>query len=118
MSLLRPSAPRLAMAAGLAGLLALGGCMGDPIPAQTPDFPIAAYPDWRTEDELYRFYPGDKLRVDVRTAPELSAELTIAPDGRVSLPTIGPVMASGKTGGSCRPASRKSTPTNCATRPW
>jgi protein involved in polysaccharide export with SLBB domain len=98
MSLLRPSAPRLAMAAGLAGLLALGGCMGDPIPAQTPDFPIAAYPHWRTDDELYRFYPGDKLRVDVRTAPELSAELTIAPDGRVSLPTIGPVMASGKTG--------------------
>jgi protein involved in polysaccharide export with SLBB domain len=79
----------------LSGLLA--GCLGDPLPAQSPDFAMTPYPDWRAEDQFYRFYPGDKFRVDVRTAPELSSEMTIAPDGRVSLPTIGPVMASGKT---------------------
>ncbi len=71
--------------------------MGDPLPAQTPDFSIATYPNWREEDQAYRFYPGDKFRMDVRTAPELSAELTIAPDGRITLPTIGPVMAAGQT---------------------
>ena len=73
--------------------------MGDPLPAQTPDFSIAAYPNWRESDQAYRFYPGDKFRMDVRTAPELSAELTIAPDGRITLPTIGPVMAAGQSVG-------------------
>lgn len=106
MSSLRPSAPPYLKAAwlkaaGLAGLAMAGGClsgcMGDPLPAQSPDFPIAAYPKWQGEDESYRFYPGDKFRIDVRTAPELSGELVIAPDGRVSLPTIGPIMASGLT---------------------
>jgi polysaccharide export outer membrane protein len=88
----RPSA-----LAVLAGLAALSGCMGDPVPAQSPDFPIASYPSWRINDTAYRFYPGDKFRMDVRTAPELSAELTIAPDGRIALPSVGPVMASGQT---------------------
>jgi len=101
MSLLRLSALNLAKAAGLAGLAVLcvlpGGCLGDPLPAQSPDFAVTAYPAWRAEDQFYRFYPGDKFRIDVRTAPELSAELTIAPDGRVTLPTIGPLMASGTT---------------------
>lgn len=92
MSGLRPSA-----IAGLAGLAALSGCMGDPVPAQSPDFPIASYPSWRADDDAYRFYPGDKFRLDVRTAPELSAELTIGPDGRITLPSVGPVMASGLT---------------------
>lgn len=82
---------------GFAALAALSGCVGDPLPAQSPDFPIASYPKWHEDDAAYRFYPGDKFRVDVRTAPELSAELTIAPDGRISLPTFGPVMASGQT---------------------
>ncbi len=88
---------RLSALLGLAGLAALSGCMGDPLPAQSPDFAVAAYPDWREEDQAYRFYPGDKFRMDVRTAPELSAELTIAPDGRITLPTIGPVMAAGQS---------------------
>ena len=88
---------RLSALSGLTGLAALSGCMGDPLPAQSPDFSIASYPAWREEDEAYRFYPGDKFRMDIRTAPELSAELTIAPDGRITLPTIGPVMAGGQT---------------------
>jgi protein involved in polysaccharide export with SLBB domain len=92
MSACRPSA-----LIGLAAAAALSGCLGDPVPAQSPDFPIASYPAWRQEDAAYHFYPGDKFRMDIRTAPELSAELTIAPDGRISLPSIGPVMASGLT---------------------
>ncbi len=88
---------RLSALSGLAGLAALTGCMGDPLPKQSADFPLSAYPAWKAEDDSYRFYPGDRFRVDVRTAPELSAELTIAPDGRIALPTIGPVMAAGQT---------------------
>ncbi|HVY88035.1 MAG TPA: polysaccharide biosynthesis/export family protein [Hyphomonadaceae bacterium] len=76
---------------------ALAGCMGDPLPKPSKDFAVATYPSWKAEDQSYRFYPGDKLRIDIRTAPELSGELTIAPDGRVSLANIGPVMAAGRT---------------------
>jgi polysaccharide export outer membrane protein len=68
-----------------------------PIPKQSAGFPIDKFPAWQAGDQAYRFYPGDKFRMDIRTAPELSTELTIAPDGRVALPTIGPVMAAGQT---------------------
>lgn len=91
------SGARLSALVGLLGLMALTGCLGDPVPVQSPDFPVASYPAWSQSDAAYRFYPGDTFRIDVRTAPELSAELIIAPDGRVTLPTIGPVMASGRT---------------------
>ncbi len=87
------SLSRLPVVSGLLGLAALAGCMGDPLPRQSPDFPQAAYAGWSAADSGYRFYPGDKLRVDFRTAPELSAEVTIAPDGRISLSPFGPVMA-------------------------
>lgn len=80
---------------GVAAAALLGGCMGDPTPRQSPNFPVQTYPAWSARDPAYRLYPGDKLRVDVRTAPELSADLTIAPDGRVTLPTLGPVMIGG-----------------------
>ena len=88
----RPSVLLAPLAAGL-----MSGCLGDPLPVPSADFAATAYPDWRAEDDFYRFYPGDRLRIDIRTAPELSAELTLAPDGRISLPLIGPVMASGRT---------------------
>ncbi len=88
---------RLSALSGAAGLAALSGCLGDPLPPQSADFPVASYPSWNTQNEAYRFYPGDRFRVDVRTAPELSGELTIAPDGRIALPTVGPVMAGGRT---------------------
>lgn len=83
--------------AGLAGLAVLGGCTTDPIPKPSAGFAQASFPGWRTQDEAYRFYPGDRFRMDIRTAPELSGEMTIAPDGRVALPTVGPLMAAGQT---------------------
>lgn len=43
--------------------------------------------------EPYRFYPGDQVEVTVFSAPELSRTVTIAPDGRIDLPLIDPVMA-------------------------
>ena len=92
----------LSVLTGVAGLVALSGCVGTPLPAQSADFPKASYPNWRAEDATYRFYPGDKFRVDVRTAPELSGEFTIAPDGRITLPTIGAIMAGGHTSGELK----------------
>lgn len=45
------------------------------------------------EDPPYLFAPGDRLGVIVHTAPELSRELVVAPDGRIHMPLAGSVMA-------------------------
>jgi protein involved in polysaccharide export with SLBB domain len=82
-------------AAAALALLALSGCMGDPVPRSAPAFRPEPFPTWTARDAGYRYYPGDQLRIDVRTAPELSADLTIGPDGRITLPTFGPVMVAG-----------------------
>ena len=42
---------------------------------------------------------GDTIRVSFTTAPELNQSQKIEPDGRVSLPLIGQVYATGKTTG-------------------
>lgn len=81
----------------LGGLIALAGCSSSPGPALAPAFKAAAYPQWTAKDADYRFWPGDKLRIDVRTAPELSGEATVAPDGRVALAQIGSVMAANRS---------------------
>ena len=58
---------------------------------------ITGHPDRSTRDAADRFDPGATFRIDVRTAPELSGELsgkrTIAPDGCVTLPHLSAVMA-------------------------
>jgi protein involved in polysaccharide export with SLBB domain len=78
--------------------------MGDPLPKPSPAFPQDRFPAWQAGDQGYRFFPGDKFRMDIRTAPELSAEMTVGPDGRISLPTIGPVMVAGQTAGQMKTA--------------
>ncbi|MEZ5937026.1 MAG: polysaccharide biosynthesis/export family protein [Hyphomonadaceae bacterium] len=85
---------------GLVGLALLSGCAsGRSQPAPPPASAVsgADFPNWSTRDPEYRFFPGDKLRLDVRTAPELSGDLTIAPDGRVTVPNMGAVMAANLT---------------------
>ncbi len=81
---------------------------------------MASYPKWQAEDEAYRFYPGDKFRMDVRTAPELSGELDGRP-GRPRRPArpSAAVMAGGHTVRETADiAWKKSTPTNCAIPRW
>jgi polysaccharide biosynthesis/export protein len=64
-----------------AALLALAGAAG----AQTT-----------TAD--YRLHPGDKLIVGVYDDPKLlPQEMVVAPDGRISYPMVGELMAGGKT---------------------
>ncbi|MCZ8086582.1 MAG: polysaccharide biosynthesis/export family protein [Brevundimonas sp.] len=92
--------------AGVAGA-SLVGCAAGPAvrgPAATnrpgtgqagfPDIPFA---DWTEAEPEYLLYPGDQLDVATPTAPELNRQVTLGPDGRISLPLIGQVMAADRT---------------------
>jgi polysaccharide export outer membrane protein len=74
-------------------LVLLAGCSGAPArpeaSAATP--PEAAPPE-------YLIGAGDTLNIFVFRAPELSApELTVRPDGRLSLPLVQDIQAAGRT---------------------
>lgn len=45
----------------------------------------------------YRLVTGDKLRVEVYKDPQLSQQLQIRPDGKITLPLVGDIPAAGKT---------------------
>jgi len=94
--------------------LALAGCGGRPLPHidllgvrdDPPPAPIEGgrrdfgnipYASWSDYEPPYRFYPGDELEVSLPTAPELTKTVTVQPDGRISLPLIGAVMAADRT---------------------
>ena len=69
------------------------------IHGQTPkaDFGDISYATWSDYEPPYRFYPGDEIEIGLPTAPELSKSVVVQPDGRVSLPLIGSVMAADRT---------------------
>src|SRR6185503_17099469 len=48
-------------------------------------------------DTEYRLGPEDVIHVFVYKEAELSTEVVVRPDGKVSLPLIGELVASGKT---------------------
>ncbi|QIE55867.1 polysaccharide export protein [Pikeienuella piscinae] len=50
-----------------------------------------------TEVDVYRFSPGDSVEVTVLEDPSLNRQVLILPDGRISLPIAGTVMAMGST---------------------
>src|SRR3982074_17327 len=47
--------------------------------------------------EEYRLGPGDKLRVEVYKDAQLSQSAQIRPDGKITMPLVGDVEASGRT---------------------
>jgi polysaccharide biosynthesis/export protein len=52
----------------------------------------------------YRIVPGDKLRIEVYKDAQLSQALQVRPDGKITLPFIGDVMAEGRTASELRDA--------------
>jgi polysaccharide export outer membrane protein len=61
------------------------------------NFSNIGYATWRDDEPPYRIYPGDVLDVSAPSAPELNRTVTVEPDGRISLPLIGVVMAADRT---------------------
>ena len=45
----------------------------------------------------YRLGAGDKLRVEVYKDPQLSQSVQVQPDGKITLPLVGDVVAVGRT---------------------
>jgi len=73
----------------------LAACTLVPEPSDT--FPEAPWQSQTLADPAYLLAPGDRLELTVYSAPELSRELTISPDGRLRLPLVEPVTAAGRT---------------------
>ena len=82
------SAGALTACSGVAGL---GG------PAQTPDFPDIAFADWTDAEPEYLVYPGDELDIQTPTAPELNRAVRVGPDGRITMPLVGQIMAADRS---------------------
>jgi polysaccharide export outer membrane protein len=54
--------------------------------------------NWRAESALgYRIGPGDVLKVVVWKHEELSTQVSVRPDGAISLPLVGDVLATGRS---------------------
>ncbi|WP_457756243.1 polysaccharide biosynthesis/export family protein [Thermodesulfatator indicus] len=51
----------------------------------------------KTEFDEYIIGPGDVLEIIVWKEPDFSRDITVRPDGRITLPLIDDVMAAGKT---------------------
>src|SRR5271165_5083017 len=57
----------------------------------------AQNPGFADRDARYRLQPEDKIEVQYRYTPEYNAQVSIQPDGFVSLPLIGDVKLAGMT---------------------
>ena len=78
-------------------LFAAGGCSVQSAPKETSHFSPETYSNWLRDDPAYLVFPGDKLSIEFRNAPELNREMTVAPDGRITMPLIGSVMVASRS---------------------
>jgi polysaccharide export outer membrane protein len=80
----------------LAAALALSLCCLAPLTAADKDDkkPLPEAPSLNTE---YRLGPGDKLRIEVYKDAQLSQSLQVRPDGKITLPLLGDIEATGRT---------------------
>ncbi|MFZ2006021.1 MAG: XrtA/PEP-CTERM system exopolysaccharide export protein [Stellaceae bacterium] len=78
----------LRLAAAVVVILGIGGCTtGTPPPVPPSDLASSEYV----------IGPGDKLTVFVWRNPELSVDVPVRPDGRISIPLADDIVAIGKT---------------------
>ena len=60
-------------------------------------FPEIGFADWSETEPEYVLYPGDEIEIATPTAVELTRTQRIGPDGRISLPLVGQIMAADRT---------------------
>ncbi len=78
----------------------------DPKPAPEPRTPAPAGVGMSgtSSPNDYRLATGDKLRIEVYKDSQLSQSLQIRPDGKITLPLVGDVLAAGRTSVELRDA--------------
>jgi polysaccharide export outer membrane protein len=72
-------------------------CAAAPLAADDPKDKKPAPQAPRLIEEEYRLGPGDKLRIEVYKDPQLSQSVQVRPDGKITLPLIGDLEATGHT---------------------
>ncbi|MEM9668257.1 MAG: polysaccharide biosynthesis/export family protein [Pseudomonadota bacterium] len=73
-------------------VLILSACASNPktVPADEPALPVSP-------DSAELIWPGDRLFIDVPSAPELSREVTLTYGGQIDFPPIGTLDAASRT---------------------
>ncbi len=82
---------RWAAAAAVALILGLTGCATTPTGQPASEVPAAG------DSAEYIIGPGDRLNIFVWRNPDLSVEVPVRPDGRISSPLVEDMVAAGKT---------------------
>ena len=87
------SSPKaLALAALLTGVIFVGNLKGQDY---KPSAPTSG--DMKAHDDSFQIGPDDVLAINVWKEPEISRSVPVRSDGKVSLPLVGEVQASGQT---------------------
>jgi len=73
----------------------LGGDRVRSLPAEA--FPNVAFAAWDDREPEYLLYPGDEIEVATPTANDLTRTHRVGPDGRISLPLVGQLMAADRS---------------------
>jgi len=76
-------------------LIVVCGCV--PRPSYTVEVQAAAAEGVPVDQEKYQLGPEDVVEVSVWKEPELTKQLVVRPDGKVSYPLIGDIPAAGRT---------------------
>jgi polysaccharide biosynthesis/export protein len=85
----------LIVAAGLALAEGRAAAQSVPVPATTAAAPARATTAATSPE--YRIGTGDKLQINVYKETDLSPALQVRPDGRITMPLIGDLVAAGQT---------------------
>jgi len=67
------------------------------IPAPAPSAPLRSRREKFSADPAYRLGPEDVVHVSVWESKELTTDVTVRPDGKISLPLINDIQAAGLT---------------------
>jgi len=76
-------------------LVALSGCV--PPPSQLAGAQAAAAAVATPDQDKYLLGPEDAIEISVWKEPDLTKQLVVRPDGKITYPLIGEVQASGRT---------------------
>lgn len=84
---------------GLAAMMAgcASGTRSQSHGAASDQIPHGAFAPWSNEAAEYTLFPGDEIDVTFSSAQELNRPLTIGPDGRISLPMVGHLLATDRS---------------------